>query len=515
MLATSCGCSKETGTKINPSKLTAPGKFYLEFYQRELNAVWSTKTAAINAAANNVAANHEYDLQLKVLSEVLTKVKADGAAEFKRAFPGFSDYNGNIFDDIAVSFTIPDDSKGNLKVASDGKLTIYPTNILSGANSEKHINYTLKLNSSKIFGKELSGSLKFSLNAGFINYNDSTSASKLPGNVVQSIYGNTNLSTILVGSSEGLTVGTKQAGGGYAFTTTYNRSGSGKKKLADNFVTSVTGTADLSTILVGEQTGGLDVGTKQADGSYDFINYTSGSGKPLARNSVLRVYGNANMSEILVGEQGGGMDVGTKQGDNSYKFVNYSTTSTNPLNSNVIYGLSGNTDMSEILVGGLGAGLDVGTRASASDLYTFTNYNSSSPGNKKLASNVAISTYGTADLSTILVGTFGGLSVGTKQGDGSYAFTNYTGGSGNPLADNKVQSVYGNADLSTILVGTQGGGLDVGTKDADGNYTFANYNTTNGLANNYVYSAYGNADLSTVFVGALGGVDITSNLWFA
>ena len=516
ILVTACGNS-DGGDKIDalklktatliqdPNKVVAPGKFYLDFYQRELDAIWATKTAAINAAATNVAANHQYDLQLRVLSEVLTKVKTDGAAEFKKEFPKLDDYNADIFDDITVSFTIPDDSKGNLKIDNDNKLTIYPASILSGATSEKHINYTLKLTSSQVSAKDLSGSLKFDLNAGFIDYNTgSADGKKLTSNIVQGVYGNANLSEILVAENGGgLDVGAKQADGTYNFTN--YKTGQG---LAFDNAFSVYGSTDMSTILVGTEGGGLSVGTRaKASDSYTFKNYTtSSSGKEkLASDSIYGVFGNTDMSKILVGTYEAGIDLGTRQPDGSYNFTNYNSSS--GLAGDKVTKVYGTADLSTILVTGQALGLDVGTKQS-DDSYTFDKYNSGDG----LANDDAFGLYGNADLSTILVGTLGaGLSVGTKQADKSYQFTTYN--SSNGLTNNIVLSAYGSADMSTILVGGAGGGLDVGTKQPDGKYTFANYKIAQGLTSDDVYSVYGNADLSTILVGQPGGgLDISSKL---
>ena len=521
ILVTACGSSDNDKTDIN--KDTAPGKFYLDFYQRELNAVWATKTAAINAAASDTAANHQYDLGINLVDAVLPKVKTDGASEFKREFPKLDNYDSSLFDDITVSFSIPDDSKGNLKVDNDGKLTIYPASVVSGSASEKHIDYTLKLNSSKIVSKEIIGSLKFNLKAGFVNYDDSTS-SPLANNTVLSVYGNSNLSTILIGTlKRGLDVGTRQAGGSYTFST-YNSSSSGKKKLTDDDVAAVYGNADLSTILVGEYGGGMDVGTRQNDGSYNFKNYKTAQG--LANDYVISVNGSANLSTILVGTDEGGLDVGTKQGDGTYKFVNYNKGSagSSALADNSILSSYGNADLSTILLATYG-GLNVGTKQAGGG-YTFDKYDTSSSGSEKLASNAVYSVYGSTDLSTILVGEYGaldgGLDVGTnKQGDGTYKFVNYNKDSAgsSALSGIYVEDVYGNADLSTILVGDYNAGLDVGTRQADGSYTFVNYNKDSGngaLSFNSVKTIYGTTDLSTILVGTYGGgIDISSNLWFA
>ena len=511
ILVTACGSDKE---KIDAVKVTAPGKFYLDFYQKELNAVFATKTAAINAAATNAAANHQYNLKSQVLTEVLASAKKDGASEFKKEFPKLDNYNASIFDDINVSFSIPDDSKGNLKV-TENILSIYPTSVISSQSKEKQINYTLTLNkSSKITAKDLSGSLKFNLQAGFVNYSSTSPGSSLSSNSAYTVYGSTDMSTILVGAyQEGLDVGTKKSSGGYDFTK-YSTSSSGSK-LKNNDVYSVFGNADLSTILVGEYGGGLDVGKRaKASDPYTFTNYSTGSaaGKNLNNDNVESVYGTADLSTILVGERGGGLDVGTKQADNSYKFDNYNTSSSSKLNSNQVHGVSGNKDLSTILIATAGGGLDVGTRTKASDSYTFKNYNTSS--GSGLTSDSVYGVYGNNDLATILLSERSkGLDVGVKQNDNSYKFTNYNASKG--LASNYVSSAFGNADMSEILVGEYGG-LSVGVKQNDGSYTFDSYNTSKGLASNDIFAVSGNADLSTILIGGYrGGLDISSNLWFA
>ena len=507
ILVTACSLSE-----INDFKLATTSRFYLYFYQKELNAVWATKTADINAAANEPT--HQYDLQLEVLSEVLTKVKADAAAVFKKEFPDINDYSAKIFDSIEVNFTIPDNSRGNLKVADDGVLSVYPTSILSGATSEKQINYTLSLDTENLASEKLSGSLKFNLDAGFEHYSTSTD-NKLVGNRVTSTYGNADMSTILVGSERGgVSVGTKQKDGSYKFDN-YNSSNG----LDNNLVTSVYGSRDMSTILVGElrvgfefYSGGLSVGKRQADGKYKFTIYRLMYGLPI--QNVYDVYGNSDMSKILVGNDHG-VSLGTRQANGSYEFdlMKYSEK------DKIFNSVYASADMSEILAGSFGGGLDIGSKQ-GDENYTFTNYGTSSSGNRKLSSNTVLSTYGNKDLSTILVGTNSGLDVGTKQADGSYDFVNHsTSSSGEEkLADNYVNSISGNADMSTILVGTDAG-LDVGTRSsASDPYTFTNYDTSSNtpLSGNRVASISGNSDLSTILLGEFGrGIDISSNLWFA
>ena len=496
VLVTACGNSG------NKNKFTV-GDFYLKTYQNELNAVWKTKNSDINKAAMDF--DHQYNIKINLLNEVLTKVKTDGASEFKKDFPELNNYDASIFDDITISFSVPKNSSGNLK-ASGNILTVYPTSIMSGASGKRDINYNLTLKSSKASGKALSGSLPIDLKAEFINYNKN---SGLDSNIVLSVYGSANLSEILVGTSGGgLEVGEKQASGGYKFSK-YNTSSA--SKLASNYISNVYGNADLSTILVGS-IDGLDVGTKQKDGSYKFDAYNSSNG--LASDHIRCVYANPDMSEILVGTDGSGLDVGIRQKDNSYQFVKYNDKS--GLSSNLIMSAFGNVNLSTILIGSTG-GLDVGTRQGPG--YTFKNYSTSGAPGKKLNDDNVYDVYGSTNLDKILVGEQGGgLDVGTKQSDDSYNFVNYNStSSGSTLSGDNIEGVYGNADLSTILVGTLSGGLDVGTKSGD-SYTFRFYNTSSDidLSSNNIYCIYTNSNLSTILLGTKdAGLDISSNLWFA
>ena len=497
VLVTACGDKDDTGN------------FYVKTYQSELNTVWQTKVQAVNQAALN--SSHQYDLKKEVLDETLTKVKATGAAKFKKEFPDLDNYNAANFNDIKVSFTIPKDSSGNLKVAGN-VLSVYGGSIISGVTIKKQIDYTLTLNK-----KDIKGDLKFDLKAGFVNYKASSSGSqKLASDNIAATSGSKDMSTILIGEDDaGMDVGTKQASGGYAFTN-YNTSSSGDQKLASNRILGISGNANLSNILVAAYGGGLDEGTRaKASDPYAFKNYKTGQG--LATNDVNAVYGNADFSEILVGESGGGLDVGTRaKATDAYTFSNYKTGQ--GLSSDNVYGVYGNDDLSEILIA-TDKGLDVATRAKASDSYTFAQYNTGSPGNKALLSNNVTSVYGNADMSEILVSTGKGLSVGSKQSAGSYTFVTYTTSSSSKLASDNVTFASGNTDMSKILVGENGGGLDVGKRDsADSSYIFTNYSTTPDsiLSNDKVFAGYNTADLSTILLGTYGGgIDISSNLWFA
>ena len=500
------------GTTIT-TKLNASGNFYLDYYQKELNAIYKDQVAAINTAANSN--KHQYNLQSGIIDKVLTKVKTDGASEFKKELPNLSDYNVKIFDDIKITFSIPKDSSGNLKL-DNNVLTVYPANVIN-TSSEKQIDYSLTLNNAKAKATVINSNLKLDLKPGFDNYNDTSSVSKLISNKVFCVYGNASMSTLLVGTAVGLDVGKRQANGSYKFDT-YTTSGPANKTLNNEVVNSVWGSTDMKTILVGEEGGGLDVGTKQKDGSYDFVNYSdTTSGSKLSSWKVWIVYGNNDLSRILVGTGRSGLDVGTrKQPSDPYAFTYYSTSSSGnkKLSGDLIHALYAKPDMTTILVGTRDNGLDVGTDTNG--VYWFKDFTTSSSGKQELASNRVYDVYGTTDLSTILVGeNGGGLDVGQQNG-ATYDFTNYsTSSSGEEkLNNNEIWAVSGNADLSTILVGEDGGGLDVGTKQADGKYNFTNY--TSQLGGKNIVDIHATTDLSTILLGEdVGGLDISSNLWFA
>ena len=500
ILVTACGSTDDT-------RKTKHASFYLEYYSRELNTLIASQNSVINAVANSP--NHNYDMKLEVLDKVLAKVEADGKKEYQKEFANSSDYNGDIFYDVVTSFSIPDDSSGIFKL-NGNTLSVYPTSVANLASNEKHINYSLTLKNSKLNIQPVTGTLKINLAGGFVNFGTGNS------NDVTAVYGNTNLSTVLVGTESGIQVGVKQNDGKYKFTTYDDSNG-----LSDNYVEDVYGNADMSKIMVGEDSeggaGGLDVGTRQPDGSYKFKNYsTSSSGSKLANDTVLGLYGDANMSKILVGEDTGGLDVGNESGGN-YTFKNY--TNSNGLNNNIVESVYGDIDLSTILVGERGGGLDVGNESGGA--YSFKNYSTKSTGSEKLKGDTVKAVFGSANMSSVFVGEDGtGIDVGTKNGS-VYNFTNYsTSSTGKEkLTSNDVKSIYGNSEMSKILVGEEGGGLDVGTKGKDGKYTFVNYKTSTSpgkLKNNRVTDIYGNADLSRIVFGEFGGgIDISSNLWFA
>ena len=501
ILVTACGNSSNDGD--------TNFQFYIDFYQKELNTIWATKAADINNAALNV--NHNYNLKTEILDKVLAKVKADGKNEYKKDSPNNGEYQSDVFNDITTVFSVPDGSKGNLNVTDDTSLSVYPSGIGAVTPKKEQLNYVLKLKTKSIY-KTSEGTLNLDLKAGFVNYSTKSSGEeKLASDDIVSTFGSSDMSGILVGTkASGLNIGTRQAGGGYKFVN-YSTKSAGKEKLANDDIKAVFGNSDLSTILVGEAGGGLDVGTRQGYGSYNFTNYSTSNG--LKNNNVYALYGNASLSKILVGEaNNGGLDVGTRSGS-SYSFKNYPTrlgASTN------IQSLSGNDSLSTILLG-TNKGLDVGSNADGA--YQFITYDTSSASIAKLASDNVTGVFGNEDMSNILVGEDGGgLDFGTFDSDRYLSFTNYNASSSGKkkLISNYVKSVFANPDLSTILVGTNQG-LDIGTKaKASDPYSFTKYDSTNGLSGSFVTNISGTTDLSAILLGEQGsGLDISSNLWFA
>ena len=236
-----------------------------------------------------------------------------------------------------------------------------------------------------------------------------------------------------------------------------------------------------------------------------FKNYTELAG--LLSDYVTSVYASSDGNTIYVGNSAGnnngGLSVGTKKGD-TYTFQNY--TKKDGLAADWVRSVYASSDGNTIYVGTY-MGVSVGTKQS-SGRYTFQNYTTG------LNDTRITSVYASPNGNTIYAGTnggsSGGVSVGTKKGS-RYTFQNYTDKDG--LGDDRVNSVYASSDGSTIYVGTDDnyrdlGGVSVGTKKGS-RYTFQNYKT--GLGSDYVTSIYASPDGNTIYAGTsfgYGGVSV-------
>ena len=380
---------------------------------------------------------------------------------------------------------------GNLKLSSDlSTLMVYPNSVITSSSAQE-LNYTLQLKGAKTLID--AGSLVLNLSAGFVPVTFSPVG-------VTTVYGNNDLSTILVGTkSDGLSVGTRQANGSYNFINYNTFSAS---KLANNDVTSIFATSDLTTIFVAEMGGGLDVGVKQNDNSYQFTNYDTSSSNPLSSDNLQNVTGGANGKNILISTQGYGIDIGIQQDNGSYSFTGYNTGNSSLVSNEVFAGFT-NRDLSTILLG-TDSGISKGTQSN--NKYTFTSYNTGSG----LASNDIKSIFASSDLKTLVAGTISnGISISSDFDASSPTFKTYDASSG--LAGNDIKDVFGNQDATKILVAEGTNGLDIGSKTNSG-YTFKNYSSAD-LST--TAAIYGNSDLSSLLVGSTNKINISSDLWFA
>ena len=250
--------------------------------------------------------------------------------------------------------------------------------------------------------------------------------------------------------------------------------------------------------------GGLSVGTRGSNDTYTYINSTTT--QRLGSNNLRSVYATTGNDPTVVVGTIRGLSVGFKKGD-QYYFENLTTTS--GLGSNQINSVYASPDGS-IIYAGTGSGVSVGIKQS-DFVYTFTN-STSGLGNRNVTS-----VYPSSNGNTIYAGTYGGVSVGTKQSSSNkYTFTNYNTSQG--LGANIVSSVYPSSDGNTIYAGTvgltRGGGVSVGTKQSGSNkYTFTNY--TSGLTDRQLTSVYLSSDNNAVCAGTYGGLVISKNNWVA
>jgi len=304
----------------------------------------------------------------------------------------------------------------------------------------------------------------------------------------------------------GLFVFVKQPNNTYTTTRYSTADGLGSNALNSVYVDGndviYAATADRT----GGNSGGLSIGTKQANGRYIFSNYTTANG--LVDNFVNSVYADTH-GIVYAGttdeEHGnGGLSIGTKQTNGRYTFTNYTTA--DGLGDNWVAGVYADTN-GKVYVATTGlydngtGGLSIGIKQ-ANGRYTFSDYTTADG----LADNRVNGIYVDAN-GTLYAATYSGLSIGIKQVNGSYTFSNYTMVNG--LGDNFVRSVYVD-NTGTIYAGTVGG-LSIGIKQTNGNYIFTNNTTDNGLDSNYAGSVYADAS-GTIYVATLVGDGVNAGL---
>ena len=311
---------------------------------------------------------------------------------------------------------------------------------------------------------------------------------------VNSVYATSDGSKIYAGTDNGIGIGTKESGSNNYRFTNYTQG------LNSNKVNAIFASTDENTIFAGTADG-LAIGTKQSGSNiYTFVNYTTANG--LGSNNVYSIYISRGEDTIYAGTAGG-VSVGVKQsGTDNYTFTNHTTGLTSDHIATVYATNGGNTIYAGTIPIGGTSGLSVGTKQEDNS-YNFTNYTTANG----LGSDTINSVYPASDDSTIYVGTSDGFSVGIKQDNNSYAFKTYKTG----LSSNIIRSVYAVGSGSTIYAGTNSG-VAIGTKSGD-DYTFTNYTT--GLGNNTVNAIYSPSAANTIYAGTDGGLSVASANWFA
>ena len=395
-------------------------------------------------------------------------------------------------DKITLSFT----GTNNLKVEknSDNQylLMVYPT-FISNDSAKQNLTTTLSLTLSASDKNTQTITNTYDVAKGFKAYDTGPGAY-----AVNSVYPIDNGNTIFAGTAgEGVSVGTK-TGTTYSFQNL-------KTGLDSNYIWSVHASSDGNTLYVGtgdpeSKKGGVSVGTKQEDNSYTFQNYTSS----LNNDYVNSVYPSNDGSFLYVATDGG-VAVGTKN-DSTYNFQTY----TKGLGSSSVYFVYPSSDGNKLYTATNG-GLSIGTKNPRGNEYTFKNFSTE----QGLPSNIVYSVYPTNNGNTIYAGTTEGVVVGTKaSGSEEYTFKTYTTG----LGSKRVNSVYPTNNGNTIYAGTGGdknsmGGVSVGTKQTDGSYTFQNY--TAGSDVNSVASVYPTNNGNTIYAGAGSGLWVSQSNWFS
>ena len=264
----------------------------------------------------------------------------------------------------------------------------------------------------------------------------------------------------------GVQIGTKQSNGSYRFRK-YTRTDG----LISNDDKAMACTTDGSTIFVGTENG-ISIGTATGN-TYNFQNY----GKSVLGNNYyiydISATPNGNIIAAVTSKY---TLIGTKQSNGSYNFRSYSGGVRYPRS----YGVYITPNAEKVYVCNNSDDLIVGTKSKSG--YSFSKVNATG-----LSRNTLYSVYATPNNQHIFVGTDGfngrtGLSVGNAN----YKFTNYTEKDG--LGGATVRGIYGSPDGKTIYAGTNDG-VSVG-KIIDNRYVFTNY--TAGLGSDNIYSIYAN-----------------------
>ena len=483
LLANSCN-AKNDGNKskfpvINPDA-TFAAKYYVDALAKTLKTQLDSISSSVTALAPK--ANNTLD----ITSQINT-ARANAKKNVKT--------ESDLIDEITISFQ----RTGNLKVEknTDNKdiLTVYPT-FINSSSTQQTLTTTLSLTISSNDKNTQTITNNYNVAKGFKNYTKG-----LPNAEVGAVQISNDGGTIYVETTEGVSVGTKN-------NDTWNFKNY-KTGLSSNAVKWVYPFNNGNTIfvgslgIVGDQVGGLSVGTKNGN-TYTFKNYSTATG--LIDNDVISVYPSSDGNTIAVGTVNG-VSMGTKQSDGSYTFKNYNES--DGLGNDEIESTYLTSDGNNVYVGTFD-GVSIGTKNG--DTWTFKNYT------EGLKVVVISAVYPRNNGNTLYVGTEGsGLAVGTKSND-TYTFKNYPVGAGQ--GSNAILGLYVNKDASTIYAATaynsfashpHPGGVSVGIKKADGSYAFSYY--TAGLGSTETEPITASSDGNTVYVGTVKGLSVSSSNW--
>ena len=237
---------------------------------------------------------------------------------------------------------------------------------------------------SKIYSATYGGGIAVATKTAEGNYlfKNYTNSEGLASNNVEGIYASSDGNTIYAGTTEGVSVGTKD-GDTYNFTNYTDG-------LGNKLVRSIYASPDGNTIYAGTD-GGVSIGTKSGT-SYTFKNYTSG----LGNTTIYSIYP-ASDGNIIYAATLAGISVGTRAND-SYTFKNY-TSGLGSILVRAIYASSNNNT----IYAGTDNGFTIGTKTGSS--YRFNNYTAG------LGNETVYSTYATDNDNIIIAGTGDGLSV--------------------------------------------------------------------------------------------------------
>ena len=393
-------------------------------------------------------------------------------------------FNPDEFAKIAITVAATNNVSLAKNEDNEYLLSVYPNYILNGEKSES-VTFNFALDSATA-----STAINFTISSGFINYTSSSGG--LSSNDILQVTQVNN--TIFALTDKTLEVGAKQADGSYNFTQYTINSGQG------GCVAMGIPTTNQDTVYVATQQFGIFAGIMQRSGRYTFNKMTTTKGT--APNFITTMSCKSDGSLLYVGTFTSGFSVLETNGA-TYAVEN---TYTDQLTSPRINQIYDQNDGAKIYLA-TANGVSVGTKGSTATSYSFENFKFNSGDPNWFVANIACIT--AQSDGTVYAGTPSGITTINSSGTTGQITKKDT----NPeLPSDDIISLSNNG-ANSIYIGTNAG-LAVATKS--GNIYDVNAYKT-GLTGTSINNIYINRDARIIILATgseNGGVSISKNNWY-